>query len=54
MLNYQNITYDDYNESVLNKLSDGKTKEAVLDLKSIAIVFVLFIGAAIVIYIKLR
>ena len=47
-------TYDDYNESVLNKLSDGKTKEAVLDLKSIAIVFVLFIGAAIVIYIKLR
>lgn len=47
-------TYDDIEESNLNKLKEGKTKESKFDLKSIAVVFVLFIIAAVLIYIKLR
>lgn len=47
-------TYDNFNESVLNKLETAKKDEAKLDVVSIVIVFVLFAAAGVFIFIKLR
>lgn len=47
-------TYDNFNESVLDKLDTAKKEESKIDVVSIVIVFVLFIAAGVVIFIKLK
>lgn len=46
--------YDDFDESALDKLDEAKKNQSKFDIKSIVVVFILFIAAGVVIYIKLR